>query len=391
MRPLSRAKQTELRGTALLRADFNSKDDFRMRAVLPTLKFLQKKAALIVILSHSGRPAFVNNADLTEKPADTAMKRDRTPHFDSKFSLKASAYNLEKLLGNKVIFISHFRFDEITKLIRSAPAGSIFLLENLRFLRGEVKNSPVLAKQLAGLGDYYVNDAFAVSHRANASVAAITKFLPSFAGLRMEAEINALNKVMFKPKKPLLVILGGGKAEDKLPVLNFFSSKADTFLLGGVPANTLLTMKGVDVKNSILAPKNTWKNFKPLLKNKKVVLPKDWKMNQGMILDVGPETIKVFLEKIEKAKTIIWNGPLGMFERRGFEIGTQKIAAQILKTRGFALIGGGETLAALKKLSPATLHLSPMIFISTGGGAMLEYLAGNKLPGIEALNNNVGC
>jgi len=226
---VSAANPKRLRGTALLRLDFNTEDDWRMRAVLPTIKFLLQHSDKIVIVSHKGRPE----------------------GFEKKFSLKKDAAHLSKMLGRKVQFIDHFRFAAIRGAVKRAPHRSIFLLENLRFLPGEEKNDPNLARHIASLADFYVNDAFAVCHRANASVVAITKFLPSYAGIELEREITSLSRVMVKPRRPLVVILGGAKAADKLGVIKFFEKKADQFLLGGGPANTILAMRGMDIKKSV--------------------------------------------------------------------------------------------------------------------------------------------
>jgi len=217
IRYISSARPAALVGTALLRLDFNTEDDWRMRAVLPSITLLLKTSGRVVIISHRGRPV----------------------GFDKKLSLRADAAKLSKLLGGKkVIFIDHFRFGEIKKQVAAAPRGSIFLLDNLRFLSGEETNDAKVAKPLASIADFYVNDAFAVSHRANASVVAITKFLPSYAGIEMENEIKSLSKAIVKPQHPVVLILGGAKASDKLGVITNFKKKADGFLLGGGCANT---------------------------------------------------------------------------------------------------------------------------------------------------------
>jgi phosphoglycerate kinase len=365
---LSTASPKALAGTALLRLDFNTTDDWRMRAVLPTIKLLLRKSSRVVVVSHWGRPMGV----------------------DKKFSLKNDAIKLSKLIGGKkVTFIDHFRFAEIRAQIAAAPRGSIFLLENLRFLPGEEKNNPKLAKQLASLADFYVNDAFAVSHRANASIVAITKFLPSYAGIEMENEIKSLGKAILKPKHPVVLVLGGAKASDKLGVIAYFKNKADWFLLGGGSANTILWLKGVDVKRSI---KDSDPKELPVLKKiagyKNVILPTDfvWGMGSGgansAILDVGPKTIRAFAKKIASARTIIWSGPLGLIEKENYARGSIAIARAIGRNRrAFSVSGGGETVMFLKQY---TLD-KKFSFISTGGGAMVDFLAGKKLPGIESL------
>jgi phosphoglycerate kinase len=237
---LSSAGKRSLAGTALLRLDFNTKDDWRMRAVLPTIISVLKTSDQIVIVSHRGRPEGVRLVNGVPK----GFKKD--------LSLRGDAVKLSRLLGGrKVVFIDHFRFEEIKWEVAAAPRGSIFLLDNLRFLPGEEKNDPKLGKQLASLADFYVDDAFAVSHRANASVVAVTKFLPSYAGLELETEIRSLGRAIVKPRHPVVLVLGGAKASDKLGVIAYFKKKADSFLLGGGSANTILWLKGMDVKRSI--------------------------------------------------------------------------------------------------------------------------------------------
>ncbi len=262
-------------------------------------------------------------------------------------------------------------------------------MENLRFSPEEEKNDKDFAKLLASLGDIYINDAFAVSHRANASVEAITQFLPSYAGLLLEKEISNLDAVMKKFKKPLVVILGGAKVSDKIGLINNFLKKADYFLIGGAMANTFFVFEGLPVGDSFYEktrlPAGRQGYTREITREigRKIILPIDVVIYKRRILDIGPETVKKYDEIIKKAKTIIWNGPMGMFEDKKFAKGTEEIAAAILKNKkAKTVIGGGETISALK---PKTYNLKPNIFLSTGGGAMLEYLAGKKLPGIEAL------
>jgi phosphoglycerate kinase len=365
---LSGADKKRLAGTALLRLDFNTEDDWRMRAVLPSIKFLLQTSERVVIVSHRGRPA----------------------GFDKKLSLKSDASKLSRLLGGKkVVFINNFRFAEIKKQIAAAPRGSIFLLENLRFLPGEEKNDPKLAKQLASLADFYVNDAFAVSHRANASVAAITDFLPSYAGIELENEIRSLSKAMVSPQHPVVLVLGGAKASDKLGVIAYFKNKAEWFLLGGGSANTLLWLNGTDVKKSMKDsdPKELLL-LKKIAAYQGVVLPTDvvWGaaggVAQSAILDLGPKTVREFNKKIATARTIIWSGPLGLIEKKQYATASIAVARAIGRNRrAFSVSGGGETVMFLKKYALD----KKFSFISTGGGAMLDFLAGKKLPGIEAL------
>jgi len=345
MHYISKTNPKNLRGTALLRLDFNTEDDWRMEAALPTIKFLLKYANEVIVLSHKGRP----------------------DGFDKKLSLEKDAMRLSKMLGKKY-------------------NKKVIVLENLRFMKGEKKNDPHFAEKLASLGDYYVNDAFAVSHRTNASVVAITKFLPSYAGLLMEKEIEQLSGIMKKPKKPFIVILGGAKIGDKLGIVSHFKNKADFFLIGGAPANTLVHLRGVDIGKS-MREKKLSSAIRSFVNSKKIVLPVDFRREKGKILDIGPHSEREFKKYIAKARSIIWNGPMGVFEKKKFSYGTKAVARAIFANhKAKIVIGGGETVASLKLLKAKSLKLKANIFISTGGGAMLEFLAGKKLPGIEVLN-----
>ncbi len=358
---LSKADKKNLLGTALLRLDFNAEDEWRMKAALPTIHFLLKHSDKIVILSHRGRPE----------------------GFNQKLSLKKDADTLAKLLGKKIAFIHDLDLPKIKKSVGDSKKGSIFVLENLRFFKGEAENDKKFAQELASLGDFYVNDAFAVSHRENASIAAITEFLPSFAGLELEKEIKFLSKAMAKPKKPLVVILGGAKAHDKLGVLRYFKNKADCFLIGGASANTLLFISGVDIKSSLMSKdKKDIKDLRRVLNYKNLIIPADVKFQGEAILDIGERTAAIFSEKIKNARTIIWSGPMGAFEKKGFSGGTLAVAKAIAENKkAFSVVGGGETVTFLEKHG-LNKNFS---FISTGGGAMLDFLAGKKLHGIKAL------
>jgi len=321
----------------LLRLDFNAEDNWRINASLPTIQLLIKNCRAVVILSHKGRPN----------------------GFQKSLSLRPFVKILTNLLKKPIIFVPHFHFKIIKDLISASPHGSLFLLENLRFLKEETENNTAFAEHLAMLGDIYVNDAFAVSHRANTSVTAIAKFLPSYAGLELEMEIKNLSQAIKNPKKPLVVILGGLKIEDKLRVVKNLEKKASAFLIGGALNKKLLKLK---------LPKVIW--------------PIDYKMGNGAIKDIGDKSIALFRVEIKKAGTIIWNGPVGDIGRKKFETGTKEIAKAVSQNkRAFKIVGGGETVMFLKKMK-----LDRKInFTSTGGGAMLEFLAGKKLPGIEAL------
>jgi phosphoglycerate kinase len=362
--------------TVLLRLDFNTEDDWRMKAVLPTVKFLLKNGCKIVILSHRGRP---HSAPLSGASRGKPFRLDIS---SKKFSLKKDAVDLGRLLKKKVIFIGHFDFMNIRKTVALSPARSIFLLENLRFMAGEEKNDLKFARDLASLGDVYVNDAFAVSHRANASVAAITKYLPSCVGFELEAEIKHLSRVMQSPKKPLIMIIGGAKVSDKLGVLHYFRNRADWFILGGGPANTMLSVRGVNVEKSLRDNDDDVAEIRKITHYPNLVLPVDYAWYKNAIVDVGPKSRAAFCKKIATAKTIVWSGPLGLIDVPPYDKGSRAVAQAIARNRAaLSVAGGGETVMFLKKIRLD----KKFTFISTGGGAMLDFLAGKKLPGIEAL------
>lgn len=356
----------------ILRIDLNidAKSEeglFRLRSVLPTIKLLRKHKMRIVLVSHKGRPD--------------------PKHIDKKLSLKPFAAIIEKEAREHVVFVPSLDFAKINDAVENAKEN-IILLENARFYAGEEKNDAKLGKQLASLGNFYVNDAFAVSHRAHASVVAITKFLPHFGGLQLEKEIKNLSAVMKKPEAPFLVILGGAKTADKLPVIERFLKTADMFLIAGGPGNTLLAAQGIPMGNSLYDAKlvNSMKKFafKP-----NVFTPSDTVGIGTKILDIGPETAEEYAELIRTANTIIWNGPMGLFEKKKFSKGTKVVWDAVLESasrrkNAKIVVGGGETIASLC-VAAASCSIPANIFLSTGGGAMLEFLSGKKLPGIEAL------
>ncbi len=350
----------------------------RILAVLPTIEFLTGKGAKVVILSHRGRP--LEQAKINSSLFTLANGKGQ----NSKFSLKPFVKIISKLSDKQIKFIDFkngFDPNKINKIISVAGGNSIFLLENLRFWPGEEKNNLKFAKKLALLGDFYVNDAFSVSHRANASVTGITKFLPSYAGLLLEKEIKNLSTAIKKPKKPLVVILGGAKISDKIGVIKNFIGKADYFLTGGGIAHNFLLAQGLPIGDSIFEEK-TIGFAKKMLKNKKIILPVDYVIENRKILDIGPKTIEKYSKIIKNAKTIIWNGPMGFIEDEKFKKGSEAVAKAILGGKSFAVIGGGETTGMI-------FNFNKNIFLSTGGGAMLEYLAGEKLPGLEALKSPI--
>ena len=352
--------------TYLLRLNLDVKEsDFknqlRFTLAASSIKSLSRRTNKIVALSHLGRPNGINKS----------------------LSLERFAPALTAASGRKIRFIPHFNFQKIKREIDRAPGGSVFLLENLRYLPGEAKNSKTLAKQLASLGEYYINDDFATSHRDAASISGITGSLPGKPGPILKKEVQALTKIRTKPRHPFVLVIGGAKMADKIVLMRYLLPKVDHILVGGGPANNFLKLKKIHIGSSIYEPKLT-QTTKLLARSKKVVIPVDWKKERNKILDIGPRTVKLYTQIISSARTIIWNGPMGYFENKKFSNGTEKIAKAILKNKkARVVIGGGETIAALPlKVKKQNYG---QVFISTGGGAMLEFLAGKKLPGIESL------
>lgn len=375
MRSVKTLRLREVKGkTVLLRTDFNVEivrdrimDDYRMRASLPTVRFLLSRGAKLIILSHLGRP-----------------KRRDTRH-----SLGLIADKLSQIAGLQVALARER--EEATLLRRTLSSQTIVLLENLRFWRGEMENAPSFAKSLAALGDFYVNDAFGVSHRREASVDAITKYIPSYAGLLLESEVKALERVAKNSSHPLVMIFGGKKLSDKIPLISRFLADAETILTGGGVANTFLGGKGFLIGES-LSERALFPQTRRMMRRKNnIILPIDFCKGQlggkKVILDIGPQTAKLYAAEIARARTIIWNGPLGFFENPKFAGGSFAIARAVAENRrAFSVIGGGETVAVFRAaVKKGKLAVGKNIFLSTGGGAMLEYLAGKSLPGIKAL------
>lgn len=385
-------KDLQLEGKrVLVRADFNVpikngvvKDDTRIRATLPTINYLLQKNCKVVLMSHLGRPK-----ELFEKgKTKDEVKQELT--------LRPVAQVLSTLIGGEVYFAQDsITFDSVNTTLPSEKR--IILLENIQFNKGETKNSEEFAKQLSSFGDIYVNDGFGQNHRPYASFCAITQFIPSCAGLLVEKELTELSKIL-DPKKPFVAIVAGSKS-DKIGPLQSLAKKADFVLLGGVLANTLLKAKGVSIGSSKY-DEETFSVAKDLLSElgSKLVLPKDFivadsfsneantktttHLEEGwMALDIGPETIQEYKNKLKDAKTILWAGPLGVFEMDNFSAGTKEIGNFIASLHAIKIVGGGDSAAAAAKF-----HLTDkMTHVSTGGGASLEFLEGKKLPGVEAL------
>jgi len=371
----------------LVRVDFNVPlkengigDDTRIRAALPTIEYLLKHDAAVILCSHLGRPK---------------------GGPDPKYSMKPVADYLAKLIKKPVAFASDCIGPEAEKAAKALKPGDVLLLENTRFHPEEEKNDPAMAKQLASLAEIYVNDAFGSAHRAHASTEGVTHFLPSVAGYLMEKEIKYLGQAVSDPKRPFVAILGGSKISDKIGVIKNLLTKADTILIGGGMANTFFKAQGYPVADSLVEDE-ALETAKELLKigGQKLRLPVDVVLGDKFdaeassktmavgpipdgwrILDVGPETVKAYGKVIEAAGTVVWNGPMGVFEFPKFAVGTFGVAKAIAASKAVSIIGGGDSVAAIQESGLA----DKITHISTGGGASLEMLEGLELPGVAAL------
>ncbi|HEY9478815.1 MAG TPA: phosphoglycerate kinase [Gemmatimonadaceae bacterium] len=388
-------EDSEVRGKrALVRVDFNVPldekgevaDDTRIRASLPTIDALfDHGARVVVLLSHLGRPK--------GKP-------------DPAFSLAPVASRLVKLSSHPVIFVPSTISDEGLTATRTAPPGTIVLLENTRFLAGEEKNDAGLSRQLAGLGDFYVNDAFGSAHRAHASTEGVARYLhPAVAGLLMERELRYLGDALDSPERPFVAILGGAKISGKIDVIDNLLPKVDRLLIGGAMCCTFFRAMGLETGGSLVESDRVELAGKVLASARdKLVLPSDVVVAPSMtdgarahsvqrdaipaaeaVFDIGPESSKSFARAIESARTVIWNGPMGVFERPPFDAGTRAVGeAMASATQGGAttIVGGGDSAAAMEEMGLA----QRVSHVSTGGGASLEFLEGKTLPGVAALD-----
>jgi len=375
-----------------LRVDFNVpldekgeiRDDTRIRAVIPTLNYLLDQKAKIIIASHLGRPK---------------------GEFNSKLSLKPVARRLSELISQKIILAPDVIGDEVDNLKKKLRENQVLLLENLRFHTEETNNDSCFAQHLANEIDYYVNDAFGVCHRAHASVVAITEYVKkSAAGFLVKKEIEYLSRAIHSPEKPYAAILGGVKVSDKIPVIENLLNKADDILIGGAMAYTFFAAQGFEVGRSLVEKdkKNLALNLLSHAREKKVnlYLPSDHIAAPAvapeaeaetidalpipsdlMALDIGPNTVQKYSKIITSAKTIFWNGPMGVFEIDKFSHGTMDIAEAVANSDALSIVGGGDSVAALYKAGVS----EKISHISTGGGASLEFIANETLPGIEVL------
>nr|WP_170834865.1 phosphoglycerate kinase [Natronincola peptidivorans] len=379
----------------LVRCDFNVPissekgitDDIRIRAALPTIEYLREKGAAVILMSHLGRP-----------------KGEANP----KYSLAPVAKRLSELLQQEVTFADDdIVVGEKTKEIaKNLKSGEIMLLQNVRYRKEEEKNDADFSKELASLGDLFVNDAFGTAHRAHSSTTGIASYLPSAMGYLIDKEVHFMGKALENPKRPFVAILGGAKVSDKIGVIENLIEKVDSLLIGGGMAYTFLKAQGYEIGTSLLEEdkmqlaldlmKKAKEKNVDLLVSVDVVITKEFKADADhrradfddipsdhMGLDIGEKTIKLFAEKIKDAKTVIWNGPMGVFEMPAFAVGTKEIAKAMAESDATTIIGGGDSAAAAEQLGFA----DKMTHISTGGGASLEFLEGKVLPGIDAIEN----
>lgn len=384
-------QDVELQGKkVLMRVDFNIPmdkagqiiDDTKMAAPIPTINYLLEQGASLILMSHLGRPKADNKG---------------------KYSLKPVGEHLATLLNRPVQMAPDCIGAEVKAAADKLQAGEVLLLENVRFYEEEEQNEVKFAKELASLGDIYVNDAFGSAHRAHASTAGVAQFLPAYAGFLMEKEIKMLQEVLESPQRPRLAILGGAKVADKLALISNLTEKLDVILIGGGMANTFIKAQGYNTGKSKVEEGllEEARNLLTKAASKKVsiLLPVDVVLgtevaesaeaklvnvadvpDDMMILDIGPETVKLFTAEILKARTIIWNGPLGVYEYEQFANGTREVAKAVAKSEAVSVIGGGDSAAAVQNMGLEKY----ITHISTGGGATLEFLEGLPLPGVVA-------
>ena len=389
--PKQTIRDIDIKGKrVLMRVDFNVPaddngnitDDARIVKSIPTIEYAMKQGAKVILASHYGRP-----------------KDQREP----KYSLKPVAKRLGEILKKPVQFADDCIGPEVEKAVSRLKSGEVILLENVRFHKAETKNDPAFAQSLAKLGDVFVSDAFGSVHRAHASVSGVAQYLPSVAGLLLEKEIKYFETIMTNPGRPFVAILGGAKVHDKIQVIENLLERVDVLLIGGGMSYTFQKVLGRSIGDSLFDKEGeqTAKDIlaKAKAKRIKLLLPVDYKVADKFDanakskisgtdiesgwsgLDIGPKTIAAFQEELKKAKTVLWNGPVGVFEFPAFAEGTRKLAETLATLKATTVIGGGDTAAAIKDFGLE----EKMSHVSTGGGASLEYLEGKVLPGIAAL------
>ena len=409
-------KDVDVKGKkVLLRCDFNVPmadgaitDDKRIVAALPTIRYLLEHGAAVIACSHMGKPnatfeSYVKKQ--TEKGKDPAtLTQESWKRSLAKLSLAPVAQRLSQLLGQEVIFAHDVVGEDAMAKAAALQPGQILLLENTRFEKGETKNDPEFAKKLASMADLYVSDAFGAVHRAHASTAGVAAYLPAVSGFLIQKELEVLGGALADPKRPLVAILGGSKVSSKIGVINNLLEIADTIIIGGGMAYTFSAAQGGKVGDSLLEA--DWEQYandmvkKAADKGVKLLLPVDTVIadafapdaghkvvKAGQIpdgwqgLDIGPETVKLYCDAVADAGTVIWNGPMGVFEFPAFAVGTKAVAEALSKTGAITIIGGGDSAAAVQQLG----YADKMTHISTGGGASLEFMEGKELPGVACL------
>ena len=400
----------------LLRCDFNVPQDKttgeitsdkRIRAALPTIKYLLDNGAAVIACSHLGKPnatfdSFVKKQ--TEKGKDPAtLTEEAWKKSLKKLTLAPVAKRLSELLGQEVIFASDTVGEDAKVKAAALQPGQILLLENLRFDKGETKNDPAFAKKLADMADLFVSDAFGTVHRAHASTAGVADYLKAYSGLLVDKELSIMGKALDNPARPFVAVLGGAKVSDKINVINNLLEKADTIIIGGGMAYTFKKAQGFEIGTSLLeADRIDYAKemiAKAEAKGVKLLLPVDNYcaaefsadaepvLCEGDIpanlmgMDIGPKTVELFSAAVKNAKTIVWNGPMGVFEFDKFASGTKAMAKALAESGAVTIVGGGDSAAAVEKLGFA----DKITHISTGGGASLEFLEGKELPGVACL------
>ena len=401
----------------LLRCDFNVPQDKktgaitsdkRIVAALPTIQYLLEHGAAVIACSHLGKPEPVFDKWVKkqlEKGKDPAeLTQEAWEKSLRKLTLAPVAQRLSQLLGREVLFAHDVVGEDAAAKATALQPGQILLLENTRFEKGETKNDPEFAKKLASFADIYVSDAFGAVHRAHASTAGVAAYLPAVSGFLIEKELRVMGGALENPKRPLVAILGGSKVSSKIGVINNLLEIADTIIIGGGMAYTFSAAQGGKIGNSLL--ESEWMDYanemvkKAADKGVKLLLPVDTVIadrfapdadtavvKAGQIpdgwegLDIGPETVKLYCAAVADAGTVIWNGPMGVFEFDKFAVGTQAVAEALSKTDAITIVGGGDSAAAVEQLG----YADKMTHISTGGGASLEFLEGKELPGVACL------
>ena len=411
-------KDIDVKGKkVLLRCDFNVPqdkttgaitDDKRIVAALPTIQYLLSQGAAVIACSHLGKPVATFDSYVkkqAEKGKDPAsITEEEWKKSLAKLSLAPVAKRLSELLGQEVIMAKDVVGPDATAKAAALQPGQILLLENTRFEKGETKNDPELAKKMASMADVYVSDAFGAVHRAHASTAGVAQYLPAVSGFLIQKELEIIGGALANPKRPLVAILGGSKVSSKIGVINNLLNIADTIIIGGGMAYTFSAAQGGKVGDSLLEA--DWEDYandmvkKAAEKGVKLLLPVDTVcadafapdaktqvVKAGEIpdgwqgLDIGPETVKLYCDAVKDAGTVIWNGPMGVFEFPAFAKGTEAVAKALSETSAITIIGGGDSAAAVQQLG----YAEKMTHISTGGGASLEFMEGKELPGVACL------